>query len=404
MVIDLWDRDNERMGEHMNTDRRTPVVFVSSTCYDLKQVREDLKDFFENNYGFQAMLSEFDSFPIDPCIGTFENCLSNVYQSADIFILIVGNRYGYVTDRGKSITNLEYLHAKAKGIPVFVFVDKQLHSQLKVWESNKEGDFSTFVDNPQIFEFVSEIYSESKQWIYTYESVRDITTTMKHQLSLIFSDGLRYKKISHTLESHILDSNISAEALRVLIEKPYAWEYKFLAYVMKDEFDKLQKYRWDFRYGLFTTHIIEMSPSELLDDVSVKLNEIVELNGILGTLLNSTIQDAIGEAGTPSDLEMMVYVSKQFALLYERVVAWALYFKTIYTDEVFTQLLKLLYELPKSMLTQMDNFVDRLYAEITNLPDIEDGVKREIKLTCVLDEANTGEINEEIERLHELLC
>ena len=88
----------------------------------------------------------------------------------------------------------------------------------------------------------------------------------------------------------------------------------------------------------------------------------------------------------------------------ERVVAWALYFKTIYTDEVFTQLLKLLYELPKSMLTQMDNFVDRLYAEITNLPDIEDGVKREIKLTCVLDEANTGEINEEIERLHELLC
>ena len=52
MVIDLWDRDNERMGEHMNTDRRTPVVFVSSTCYDLKQVREDLKDFFENNYGF----------------------------------------------------------------------------------------------------------------------------------------------------------------------------------------------------------------------------------------------------------------------------------------------------------------------------------------------------------------
>ena len=43
----------------MNTDRHIPVVFVSSTCYDLKQVREDLKDFFEINYGFQAMLSEF---------------------------------------------------------------------------------------------------------------------------------------------------------------------------------------------------------------------------------------------------------------------------------------------------------------------------------------------------------
>lgn len=388
----------------MNTDRHTPVVFVSSTCYDLKQVREDLKYFFESNYGFQAMLSEFDSFPIDPCIGTFENCLSNVDKSADIFILIVGTRYGYVTERGKSITNLEYLHAKAKGIPVFVFVDKQLHSQLKIWEVNKEGNFSTVVDNPQLFEFVSEIYSESKQWIYTYESVRDITTTMKHQLSLIFSDGLRYKKISHTLEPHILDSNISTDALRVLIEKPYAWEYKFLAYVMKDEFDKLQKHRWDFKYGLFTTHIIEMSPNELLEDVSVKLNEIIELSGILGILLNSAIQDAIGEAGVPSDLEMIVYVSKQFASLYERIVAWALYFKTIHTDEVFQQLLKLLYELPKSILIQMDNFVNRLYIEITNLPDIEDDVKHEIKLSCVLDEANTGVINEEIERLYELLC
>lgn len=388
----------------MNTDRHTPVAFVSSTCYDLKQVREDLKDFFENNYGFQAMLSEFDSFPIDPCIGTFENCLSNVDKSADIFILIVGTRYGYVTERGKSITNLEYLHAKAKGIPVFVFVDKQLHSHLKIWEANKDGNFSTVVDNPQLFEFVSEIYSESKQWIYTYESVRDITTTMKHQLSLIFSDGLKYKKISHTLKPNILDSDISAEALRVLIEKPYAWEYKFLAYVMKDEFDKLQKHRWDFKYGLFTTHIIEMNPNELLEDVSVKLNEIVELNGILSTLLNSTIQDAIGEAGVPSDLEMIVYVSKQFASLYERIVAWALYFKTIHADKVFKQLLKLLYELPKSILTQMDNFVDRLYIEITNLPDIEDDVKREIKLSCVLDEANTGAINEEIERLHKSLC
>lgn len=66
--------------------------------------------------------------------------------------------------------------------------------------------------------------------------------------------------------------------------------------MIKDEFNKLQKHRWDFKYGLFTTHIIEMSPNELLDDVSVKLNEIVELNGILSILLNSAIQDAIGEA------------------------------------------------------------------------------------------------------------
>ena len=60
--------------------------------------------------------------------------------------------------------------------------------------------------------------------------------------------------------------------------------------MIKDEFNKLQKHRWDFKYGLFTTHIIEMSPNELLDDVSVKLNEIVELNGILSILLQFKMQ------------------------------------------------------------------------------------------------------------------
>ena len=139
----------------MNDTRKRPVVFVSSTCYDLQQQREDIKDFFENNYGFETMLSEFNSFPIDPCVGTFENCLDNVDKYADIFILLIGTRYGYITDQGKSMTNLEYLHAKAKGIPTFIFVSKQLYNTLPLWRSNKDGDFSAIVDNTKIFEFVS---------------------------------------------------------------------------------------------------------------------------------------------------------------------------------------------------------------------------------------------------------
>ncbi len=386
----------------MNADRHTPIVFVCSICYDLEQVRGDLKDFFETNYGFQVMFSEGDSLPITPCVDALENCLDNVDKLADIFILIVGAGYGCVEESGKSITNLEFLHAKSKGIPIFVFVDRQLHNQLKIWKTNKDGDFS--INNNQIYQFVSEIYNESKQWIYTYESVKDITNTMKKQLSLIFSDGLTYKKISDNLKPYLLDSDISAEAKRVLIEKPYAWEYKFFACVLKGEFDKLQKHRWNYKYGFFTTPIVNLSAKELLGDITLKLNEIVKLNQIFETLMNSTVQDAIGLPGVPSDLEMVVYVSKQIALLYEKMVAWALYFKALHTDDMFKKLLQLLYEFPKSTLTQMDDFVDRIYMEIMSLPDVEDDVKRKIKLSCVLDESNTDAINAEIERIYKLLC
>lgn len=383
----------------MNVSRQKPVVFVSSTCYDLKQIREDLKDFFENNYGFDTILSEFNSFPVDPCVGTFENCLNNVDKCADIFILIIGTRYGYVTDQGKSITNLEYLHAKAKGIPIFIFVSKQLYNNLPLWKSNKDGDFSSVVDNPKIFEFVSEIYDEARQWVYTYESVRDIQMTLKNQLGLIFSDGLNFKKIIANPQYDILNSDIPAGAIRALIEQPYVWEYKFLAYVLKNEFDKLQKRKWDLKYGIFEGHTIVLNPVEFLNDITNKFNEIMKLTDILGIIINSAIKDAMGEIGVPSDLEMIIYVSKQLASIYERLIGWALYFKSLCVDEEFTHLLQMLYNLPKSALDTIDDFIERIYNDITAIPDVSDDVERKICVTCSLNISNTDEINNELQRL-----
>lgn len=387
----------------MENTRHKPVVFVSSTCYDLKQVREDLKSFFEQNYGFQAMLSEFNSFPIDPCKGTFENCLNNVDKTADVFVLIIGNRYGYITDVGKSITNLEYLHAKAKGIPIFVFMDKQIYNNMMVWRSNKNADFTFLVDNSKIFEFVSEIYEQSEQWVYTYESVRDITSTLKEQFCLLFYDGLSLKKIVGDSYNQIINADIPPNAIRMYVEKPYAWEYKFLAYVLKGEFDNLQKHRWDFKFGMFSVNTVHVGRKELLDNLSEKLDEISGIVELLGVLINSVIPEAIGDPGVPSNLDMMVYASKQCAELYRRLIEWGLYFKALHTDEMFAKLLQLMYELPGYVMKQIDEFVNKTYSDIISLPDINDGIERRISAKCVLNIANMDEINRELARLQSVL-
>lgn len=386
----------------MKDNRNIPTVFVSSTCYDLSQVREDLKDFFEDNYGFTAMLSEFDSFPIDPCKGTFENCLSNVDNAADIFILIIGNRYGYVTDKGKSITNLEYLHAKEKKIPIYVFVNKQIQNTLFLWKANKEGDFSSIVDNPKIFEFVDSIYNENNQWIYTYDSVRDIKQTMKNQLRLLFFDGLKFQK-EIVNSNEILNMDIPAGAARALIEKPYEWEYKFFAHVLKYEFDKLKSDKWDLKYGILgdTYTIEEIAP--FMDDVRNKLNEMIKITDMLKTLVNHTMQDAIGKPGEASDLEMMIYTSKTLAMQYKRLISWSLYYKSIKVDDVFQRLIDLLHETPISVLTRLDEFVDDFYKKITELLDVDDGKERNLTLQCVLDVGNTDVVNEELLNLSKIL-
>jgi hypothetical protein len=110
---------------------RIPSVFVSSTCCDLGQVRNDIKIFL-TSLGLESILSEYNTFPINPNIGTIDNCIENVEIKADILILIIGGRYGSQNDDGKSITNLEYLRARAKGIPIYVFVSKNILSTTTV--------------------------------------------------------------------------------------------------------------------------------------------------------------------------------------------------------------------------------------------------------------------------------
>jgi len=120
-------------------------IFLSSTCYDLKQIRSDLMDFLLN-MGFTPILSEYSNFPIDPDKNTIDNCIDNVKNNTDIFVLIIGNRYGSQIAEEKSITNTEYLYAKSLGIPTYIFIDKAVLTIITVWEKNKNGDFSNVVD------------------------------------------------------------------------------------------------------------------------------------------------------------------------------------------------------------------------------------------------------------------
>ena len=169
-------------------------IFVSSTCYDLSQVRTDISDFIKNS-GHNPILSEFENFPISPDLTTIENCIKIVKENADILVLIVGSRYGNVIENGKSITNNEFLTAKQKGIPIFCFIEKNVLTALTFWEANKTADFSKIVDNTQIFEFILDIRNNSKIWTFPFEKAQEIISTLKIQLSYLFKNSLVAKKI-----------------------------------------------------------------------------------------------------------------------------------------------------------------------------------------------------------------
>src|SRR5262245_37239710 len=107
-----------------------PRVFVSSTYYDLKHLRSSLENFV-SSLGFDPILSEKGRIAYAPDVPLDESCYREA-TSADIFVLVVGGRYGSeasarksnVTkqfyDRYNSITRGEYQSAIDRRVPVYV--------------------------------------------------------------------------------------------------------------------------------------------------------------------------------------------------------------------------------------------------------------------------------------------
>lgn len=76
-------------------ENRPPNVFVSSTMYDLSHLRGRLREFIEG-LGWKAVMAEHGSFSVDATETTVENSLRNVRENTDIFVMIVGARYGSI--------------------------------------------------------------------------------------------------------------------------------------------------------------------------------------------------------------------------------------------------------------------------------------------------------------------
>jgi hypothetical protein len=145
----------------------TPRIFISSTCYDLKYIRENLR-YFINTLGYDPILSEEGSVFYDPQLHITDACLAEV-PLCQLFILIIGGHFGSkYKDSDKSITNKEYKEAVKAKIPIFALVEREVHEQYRVYDSNKSNpgldpDQIKYpgVDSTKIFQFIEEVKAQT---------------------------------------------------------------------------------------------------------------------------------------------------------------------------------------------------------------------------------------------------
>lgn len=165
-----------------------PRVFISSTCYDLKHIRENLK-YFVRTIGYEPVLSEEGAVFYNPNLHTHDSCLSEV-PNCQMLVLIIGGRYGGTfIDSDSSITNEEYREAIKSKIPVFALVESSVYSDHFVYTKNKNNESVNHEEieypssnSTKIFGFIDEVRSNSiNNAIVPFKDFSDIESYLRQQ-------------------------------------------------------------------------------------------------------------------------------------------------------------------------------------------------------------------------------
>lgn len=381
-----------------------PSVFVSSTCYDLAQVRKEL-GLFIGGLGMIPVLSDSPSFPVDPDLDSIENCLARVREKADIFVLIVGGRYGSETENGKSVTNLEYMWAKAKGIPRYVFVQKNILTAHSDWKKNRSGDFLGIVDSPKLFEFVELLHNQTaKNWVFPFDSAQDIIEVLHKQLAYLFMDALIVRtQVRRSGLPEILWQNLSAPALRLIVEKPYAWEARLFSQVLSNEISRVASIKKDLNYGLALGKAVRLGDRpEMIEWIKKKSGEFLLFVDSGDILINTAFPKVVFDGG---DVEEIIYVAKRFAEVYRYILEWTIEFRYIQVEDEFKRLLELIARMSHNAIEEIEAFSADLNQKLESAVQQYEKTKQpqSVNFKIILTLPDMTELNNELQRLRKKL-
>jgi hypothetical protein len=205
-----------------------PKIFISSTIVDLPNERKAALKAVEKVGGFPVM----SEFTIEAqSMDSLTTCLSKVRES-DIYILILGGRYGWQPDKKESITELEYQTALDCKLPILVFNTTYPKELLqKQFEGTVESSYfrKTVQD---AFELQDEMEKSLKQEIEKKQQ------EFFHKTEPVYSNLVKIKFPTHLYHAKLdvdkKEINTYNEERGIYRKKPSLHDYAISALHMKN--------------------------------------------------------------------------------------------------------------------------------------------------------------------------
>ena len=208
-----------------------PRIFVSSTFYDLRSIREDISLFIKQ-FGFDPILSENGDIGYVPWEALDSSCYAAM-RECDVAILVIGSRYGsHKTgeNEGKfekyiSVTREEFRTAVEAGIPIYAFVYKEVLTEYGIYKSNisndKAGEIQYRVtEDNNIFRFIDEVYNCGSITVTAFDKTQEIKDFLQIQWAALFKkyvNGLKDDKRISSIESAMVDMKELIKKMEIMV-------------------------------------------------------------------------------------------------------------------------------------------------------------------------------------------
>lgn len=195
-----------------------PRVFISSTYYDLRNIREDIGNFIRE-LGYEPVMHDKSNVAYSQNHSLEQSCYDEL-STCDIVICIIGNKYGSKSEYSNYSITMEELNKAIKSRKkIYVFISNDVYIENNTYIANiNTGSFvPAFADNIKIHEYISEIKKTIRNNpIQPFNTVSDIIDTLKKQLAGLFQ-YLLVQEASATEAKTYYDLQQSSQNIKDLV-------------------------------------------------------------------------------------------------------------------------------------------------------------------------------------------
>ena len=141
-----------------------PKIFVSSTCYDLHEVRHNVQKFIKD-FGYEPVMSEYGDIFYPPDEHVQDACVRAI-DSCNMFVLIIGDKYGSIYHKDKrekennfipnSVTLKEFHNALILNIPKIIFINRFVYHDYKNYRRFLDGEYQKYFSSNEVEDFAQD--------------------------------------------------------------------------------------------------------------------------------------------------------------------------------------------------------------------------------------------------------